>query len=34
MYVGDPQLGASKGQTSSEGNKQDGELATRNDAYN
>lgn len=34
MYVGDPQLGASKGQTSSEGNKQDGLLATRNDAYN
>ncbi|WP_443869476.1 fibronectin type III domain-containing protein, partial [Mitsuokella multacida] len=34
MYVGDPQIGASKGQTSSEGNKQDGELATRNDAYN
>lgn len=34
MYVGDPQIGASKGQTSSEGNKQDGELAARNDAYN
>ena len=34
MYVGDPQIGASKGQTSSEGNKQDGDLATRNDAYN
>ena len=34
MYVGDPQIGASKGQTSSEGNKQDGLLATRNDAYN
>lgn len=34
MYVGDPQLGASKGQTSSDGNKQDGELVTRNDAYN
>ncbi len=27
MYVGDPQIGASKGQTSAEGNKQDGELA-------
>ena len=34
MYGGDPQNGASKGQTSSEGNKQDGELAARNDAYN
>lgn len=34
MYVGDPQIGASKGQTSAEGNKQDGELAARNDAYN
>ena len=34
MYVGDPQIGASSGQTSSEGNKQDGELAARNDAYN
>lgn len=29
-----PQIGASKGQTSAEGNKQDGVLATRNDAYN
>ena len=34
MYVGDPQIGASSGQTSAEGNKQDGELAARNDAYN
>ena len=34
MYVGDPQIGASKGQTSAEGNKQDGELAARNDAFN
>ncbi len=34
MYVGDPQIGASQGQTSAEGNKQDGELAARNDAYN
>lgn len=34
MYVGDPQIGASKGQTSSEGSVQDGELAARNDAYN
>lgn len=34
MYVGDPQIGASAGQVSAEGNKQDGELAARNDAYN
>jgi 3',5'-cyclic AMP phosphodiesterase CpdA len=34
MYVGDPQIGASKNQTSSSGDKQDGELATRNDAFN
>ena len=34
MYVGDPQIGASAGQTSAEGEKQDGELAARNDSYN
>ncbi len=34
MYVGDPQIGASIGQVSAEGAKQDGELATCNDAYN
>lgn len=35
MYVGDPQIGASKGQTASESTeKQDGEMAARNDAYN
>lgn len=35
MYVGDPQIGASKGQTPSDGNaKQNAEIAARNDAYN
>lgn len=35
MYVGDPQIGASAGQTPAEGSaKQTGEIATRNDAYN
>jgi 3',5'-cyclic AMP phosphodiesterase CpdA len=35
MYVGDPQIGASIGQTPAEGTgKMDGELAARNDAYN
>ena len=35
MYVGDPQIGASAGQTPADGTvKQDGELAARNDAYN
>ena len=35
MYVGDPQIGASKGQTPSEGSEaQTAELAARNDAYN
>jgi len=34
MYVGDPQIGASTGQVSAEGNQQDGELSARNDAYN
>lgn len=35
MYVGDPQIGASKGQTPSEaGEKQDAEIAARNDSYN
>lgn len=35
MYVGDPQIGASAGQTPSEGAAaQDGEIAARNDSYN
>lgn len=35
MYVGDPQIGASKGQTPSESTEaQTAELAARNDAYN
>ena len=35
MYVGDPQLGASKGQAPTEsGKKQDAELAARNDGFN
>ncbi|MCI1821502.1 MAG: metallophosphoesterase family protein [Megasphaera sp.] len=35
MYVGDPQIGASIGQTPADGSKkQDGEIAARNDAYN
>lgn len=35
MYVGDPQIGASAGQTPAEGSaKQTGEIAARNDAYN
>lgn len=35
MYVGDPQIGASTGQTPAEGSaKQTGEIAARNDAYN
>ena len=35
MYVGDPQIGASAGQTPAEGSaKQTGDIAARNDAYN
>lgn len=35
MYVGDPQIGASTGQTPAEDSaKQTGEIAARNDAYN
>ncbi len=35
MYVGDPQIGASAGQVPSESSvKQNGDIATRNDAYN
>ena len=35
MYVGDPQIGASTGQVPNDGTtKQDGDTATRNDAYN
>lgn len=35
MFVGDPQIGASKGQVPAEGSvKQTSELATRNDAFN
>lgn len=35
MYVGDPQIGASAGQTPAEGDaKQDGDVAARNDSYN
>ena len=35
MYVGDPQIGASAGQTPSDStSKQTGELAARNDSYN
>ena len=34
LYVGDPQIGASSGQTNSEGDKMDGGLNARNDAYN
>ncbi len=35
IFVGDPQIGASKGQVPSEGNgKQTSELAARNDAFN
>ncbi|MCM1333915.1 MAG: fibronectin type III domain-containing protein [Bacteroides sp.] len=34
LYVGDPQIGACKGQTSSEGDEMSGEIAARNDAFN
>lgn len=34
LYVGDPQIGACKGQTSSEGDEMSNEIAARNDAYN
>ena len=35
MYVGDPQIGASKGQVPSDGSeKQSGDIAARNDAFN
>lgn len=35
MFVGDPQIGASIGQVPSDGDqKQNGDIATRNDAYN
>ncbi|WP_196592712.1 purple acid phosphatase family protein [Pectinatus sottacetonis] len=34
MYVGDPQIGASKKQTSAEGTFQTQDLAARNDSYN
>ncbi|ERT57119.1 MULTISPECIES: purple acid phosphatase family protein [Megasphaera] len=35
MYVGDPQIGASKGQTPADGaKKMNGDMAARNDAYN
>lgn len=34
LYVGDPQIGACKGQTSTEGDEMADEIAARNDAYN
>ena len=34
MFVGDPQIGASTGSYLEDGNKQDAQMATRNDAYN
>lgn len=34
LYVGDPQIGACKGQTSTEGDEMANEIAARNDAFN
>ena len=34
LYVGDPQIGACKGQTSTEGDEMADEIAARNDAFN